>query len=73
MLQYSIRRIEAGVNERISQHGLMPEDLDLDQLFNNVNDPFEGLKTVYMQEKFYSDYLGCIVSTFNACRFICYP
>ena len=29
MLQYSIRRIEAGVYERLSQNAIMPQDLEL--------------------------------------------
>ena len=31
-------------------------------LGDEVADPFDGLTTVYMQEKLYSEHLGCIVS-----------
>ena len=40
-----------GVYERLSQNTIIPQDLELDEFFENVADPFEGLKTVYMQEK----------------------
>ena len=62
MLQYTVRRIEAGVYERLSQNAILPQDLELNEFFENVADPFEGLKTVHMQEKFYSKHFGCIVS-----------
>lgn len=61
MLQYSVRRIKAAVYEKLSQHALLPRELDLHEVFDSVADPFNGLKTVDMQEKFYSDYFGCIV------------
>lgn len=64
MLEHSIQRIHAGVNERVSSCGIKPDDLKLDDFFNNVSNPFDGLHTVYLQEKFYSEHLGCIVSLF---------
>lgn len=56
--------MEAAVYEKLSQQ-LLPEELDLHEVFDGVSDPFDGLKTVYMQEKFYSDYFVCIVSIFT--------
>ena len=49
MLDYSIKRIQAGVNERLCKHGLDPQDLKLDEVLN-MSDSFEGLQTIYMQE-----------------------
>ena len=61
MLDYNIKRIQAGVNERLCKCGLDPQDLKLDEVFS-MSDPFDGLQTIYMQEKFYYENFGCIVS-----------
>ena len=65
---YSVDRMAAGVNERLSLHGVETHGLGLESVFNGVADPFEGLKTVHMQEKFYSEHLDCIVSLFGSVK-----
>ena len=46
MLQYSVKRIEAGVYEKLSQHAIAPQSIDFNDVFSNVADPFDGLKSV---------------------------
>lgn len=63
MFQHSIGRIRAGVNERLSRNGIDPEGIpDLSNFFDSVEQPFQGLHTSFLQEKFYQQHLGCIVS-----------
>ena len=61
VLSHTILRIKAGVSEHLSRHGVEVPD-SLQQMFLNVNDPFEGLHTIYLQEKFYRENLNCSVS-----------
>lgn len=67
MLEHSVLRIQAGVNERLHSHGINPDDLNLAEIFSNTSNPFDGLSSVYMQERFYSEHLGCIVSISMYC------
>ena len=62
MIDYSTKRIEAGVNERLCAHGIDPQELALSEVFTDVSNPFEGLNNIYLQEKYFSEQLGCIVS-----------
>ena len=61
VLSHSILRIKAGVSEHLSRHGIEVPD-SLQQMFLSVKDPFEGLHTIYLQEKFYRENLNCSVS-----------
>ena len=65
MLHYSVSRIAAGVYERLSLNGVDVQQLRLGDCFDCVSDPFDGLKTVHMQEKYYSETLGSIVSYYQ--------
>ena len=58
VLSHTILRIKAGVGEHLSRHGIKVPD-SLQQMFSNVSDPFEGLHTIYLQEKFYRENLNC--------------
>ena len=62
MLKYSVQRIQAGINEKLHSNGINPDDLNLAEVFTNATSPFDGLSSIYMQEKFYSEHMGCIVS-----------
>lgn len=63
LFQHSVGRIQAGVSERLSRQGIDFSDVpDLDDFFRAVVDPFSGIQTTYLQEKFYHDHFQCIVS-----------
>ena len=65
---YSVDRMAAGVNERLSLHGAETHGLGLESVFNGVADPFEGLKTVHMQEKFYSEHQFGMCAYYYVCE-----
>lgn len=60
---HTMERIQAGVSEHQSRNGIDIEALPtLDDMFIEMKDPFKGLNTPHLQEKFYQDHFGCIVS-----------
>lgn len=66
LFKHTIGRVHAGVNECISKSGIDPSTIpNLDQFLCSVEQPFEGLHSTFLQEKFYKEHLGCIVSEQN--------
>ena len=63
LVEHLISRLKAGVNERLSQSGINHEDVSgLDLFFDEVQEPFANLKTLYRQEKTFEKYFGYYVS-----------
>ena len=63
VFEHTVSRLRAGVSQKLAQSGIYPTSIDgLESVFNEASDPFTGLETVYLQEKFISQELGCIVS-----------
>ena len=63
VFRHTIGRIRAGVNECIANGGTDPSDMPaLSQFFDSVEQPFQSLQSTYLQEKFYREQFGCIVS-----------
>lgn len=58
-----LETVQAGVREQLSITGIDPTDVDLDVVFNNLTDPFNGLESKYLQDKYYKECLGLIVSS----------
>ena len=65
MFQHMVGRIRAGVMHRLSNSGINPTEIS--GLDDSVSDPFYGLETSYLQEKFVMEELGCIVSELLMC------
>ena len=64
LFSHTVKRLNARVRERLSSTGIDVEAIDgLDQVFEDVPHPFEGLKTRFLQEKYYRDSLGLVVGT----------
>ena len=62
LFSHSVRRLSASVREKLSSNGIDVDDIDgLDQVFEDVPHPFEGLKTRFLQEKYYRQSLGLVV------------
>lgn len=60
---HTVGRIRAGVNERIARSGTDPNEIpELNLFLSSVEDPFQGLRSTFLQEKFYREQLNCIVS-----------
>ena len=59
----TIDRVQAGVRAKLAELGLDPDTIEgLDDIFKNVTDPFEGIETCHLQEKYLRETLGLIVS-----------
>ena len=62
LFNHTVCRLQAGVSQKLALSGIDMNDISgLDQVFSDVSDPFAGLETAYLQSKFVSQELGCIV------------
>ena len=58
-----VSRVHAGVRAKLATVGVDPDEIEgLNDVFENLADPFDGLETCYKQEKYFLDNLGLIVS-----------
>ena len=56
-------RLHARVRERLASAGIEISSIDgLQEVFEDVPSPFDGLETRHKQEKFYTESLGLVVS-----------
>ena len=64
VFEHTLCRVKAGVKHKLSQSGIDPSDVEgLEDIFSEVIDPFDGLETAYLQDKFISGNLSYIVSS----------
>lgn len=69
VFQHTICHLRAGMSQKLSEAGIDSTDIGgFDRVFNEMTDPFLGLETAYLQDKFISQELGCIVSLTYAVR-----
>ena len=65
LLQQTVSRAKAGVRSKLAEQGVDPLDItDLDDVFEEISHPFNGLETAYKQEKYFKDSLGLVVSIY---------
>ena len=58
VFEHTVGRLRAGVSQALSEHGIDSKDVSgLHDIFDNTSDPFHGLGSVYLQEKFKWDAL----------------
>ena len=63
VFQHTLGHLRAGVSQKLSQSGIDFNGITgLGDVFADMSDPFVGLESVYLQDKFISKELGCIVS-----------
>lgn len=63
LFSQTIEHVHAGVRAKLADSGMDPESVSgLCNLFKDVVDPFDGLETCYLQEKYFHEKLGLIVS-----------
>lgn len=60
VFEHTVCRLRAGVSLKLSQSGI--DSTDITSIFDEMSDPFVGLETAYLQDKFISQELECIVS-----------
>ena len=59
LFSHSIQRLKAGITSKLASEGV---DVNLEDAFAKVIQPFEGLETCYKQEKYFKNYLNLVVS-----------
>lgn len=65
MFQYTVRRLRADVTAKLAAAGVdVNSILGLDDLFEQVPQPFEELETRHKQEKYFRETLGLVVSNY---------
>ena len=63
LFSHTLNRVQAGVRAKLAESGLDPTSINgLTEVFSDVIDPFDGIETCYLQEKFFRQKLGLIVS-----------
>ena len=64
LLQQTVSRAKAGVRAKLAEQGVSPADISgLDEVFDDIAQPFCGLETAFKQEKYFKECLGLVVST----------
>ena len=68
LFNHSVQRLLAGVRAKMAAAGIDYRDIDgLQEIFQEVPHPFEGLQTRHLQEKYYREFLGLVVSLAICC------
>jgi hypothetical protein len=63
IFHHTVCRLQAGVSQQLSKSGIDSSEInELHCVFDHAHDPFNGLETTYLQEKFIEKELGYIVS-----------
>ena len=63
LFKYTVRHLKAGVSHTLAQSGIDLNDVDgLGSVFDELSDPFMGIETSHLQDKFVSQDLKCNVS-----------
>ena len=66
VFEHTLSRVRAGVSAKLSQAGIDFSDIDgIDSIFSDMSNPFKGLESVYLQDKFISEELECVVSLYS--------
>lgn len=59
LFSQTAQRIRAGINEELAKNAV---EIDISSIFTNLVDPFHGLETQFLQEKYFTERFGVIVS-----------
>ncbi len=63
LFSQTVDRIQAEVRAKLAESGVDPDTIDgLVSAFSTAIDPFEGIETHHLQEKYFRETLGLIVS-----------
>lgn len=62
IFSHMLVRLEAGVKAHLAEAGVDTDLIGLEGVFQKIADPFLGLETPYLQEKYFRESLGLIVS-----------
>ena len=73
IFSHTVQLINSRIREVLSSGGIDLNSIDgLNEVFEDVPNPFVGLETRYLQEKYYLEELGLVVSFcgFGVCNFV---
>lgn len=59
---HQMERLKAGIRAKLAAEGLDPHSFGLDEVYKEMMDPFSGINTFFLQEKYYRDEFNLIVS-----------
>lgn len=66
VFEHTVCHLKAAISHKLSDSGFDTSVIDgLDDIFEGATDPFSGLESQYLQEKFITQELGCIVSQYK--------
>ena len=73
LFSQTIGQVQAGVRAKLADCGVDLESIQgLDTAFSSVTDPFDGIETHHLPEKYFRETLGLIISwTCNYMHFLC--
>ena len=64
LLQQTVSRAKAGIRAKLAQQGIDPTNVQgLEDVFQQILNPFDGLETGHKQEKYFKESLGLVVGT----------
>ena len=63
LFRLTVDRVGAGIKSHLAESGVDPESIaGLDGVIHDIVDPFHGIDTCHLQEKYFRESLGLIVS-----------
>ena len=63
LFSHTAHQLSARVRERLASSGVDEEKIEgLQEVFQDIPSPFEGLETRHLQEKYFRESLGLVVS-----------
>lgn len=63
LFSHTVKRLQARVKAKLATAGIDVDGIEgLQEVFQDVPNPFDGLQTRHMQEKYYHESLGLVVS-----------
>ena len=66
LFSHTVRRLLAIARAKLAAAVVDYRDIEgLPEMLDNVSSPFQGLQTRYMQEKYYRQFLGLVVSSLS--------
>lgn len=64
LFSHTVQQLNARVRERLASAGVDADSVEgLQDVFQDYHSPFEGLETRHLQEKYFRENLGLVVST----------
>ena len=63
----TLNMYSAGIRDKLAHAGVDVSTIDLNSVFSDIPEPFDGLKSRHYQEKYFKETMGLIVSFCYTC------